>query len=63
MRLVIERATADIRQALLDRSDLNMRVLEQELVRVTSRLASRLDEIASGNPGAAPSGARTAREP
>jgi hypothetical protein len=63
MRLVIERATAEIRQALLDRSDLNMRVLEQELVRVTSRLESRLDDIASGNPGAAPSRAPTASEP
>lgn len=62
MRLVIERATADIRQALLDRSDLNMRVLEQELVRVTSRLESRLDEIVSGNSGAA-SRAPTASEP
>jgi hypothetical protein len=48
MRLVIEAAVAEIRQALLDRSDLNVRVLEQELVRVTSRLERRLDEISSG---------------
>jgi hypothetical protein len=48
MRMVIENATAQIKQALLDRGDLNARILEQEFVRVTSRLERRLDEISSG---------------